>query len=35
MQSLKDRDCFKVFMKQVQKLKDQSASIVKDTEEIL
>lgn len=34
MQSLKDTDCFNVFMKQVQKLKDQPASIEKNTEEI-
>lgn len=34
MQSLKGMNCFKVFMKQVQKLKDQLTSIVKDTEEI-
>lgn len=35
LQSPKQMDCFKVFMKQVQKLEDQSSSIVKDTEESL
>lgn len=35
MQSLKDKDCLKMFMKQDQKFKDQTTSIVKDTEEIL
>lgn len=35
LQSPEEMDCFKVFMKQVQKLEDQSSSTVKDTEESL
>lgn len=35
VQSPKDKDCFEVFMKQVQKLKDQPSSTAKDTEESL
>lgn len=35
VQSPKDKDCFEVLMKQVQKLKDQSSSTAKDTEESL